>query len=102
MASLHKSRAREPLAEGVMSRSYGFNSNDYHSTERGFVLSIMSGDETKAGRSTWYKLAMSQAEALGCVSWIAGELSKVNEYGPDNRSTVERLRALADNLESGT
>lgn len=89
MATVTKSRARKPLAEGMMAYSW---SNMGDEGER-FNVSVR-------GAEHWFKTSMTPDEAIYFMSYVAGHMTETEGVFLDKRSTVEKLRALADKLEA--
>lgn len=95
MAILEKSRARKPLAENRLSLSW----SNYDRTEGVRYNLHVNADEDAGGHR--YTLKLSPAEALAFVNDLARhETCDPHTGAIDRRSTVERLRALADKLEA--
>lgn len=89
MAQVTKTRGRKPLATGMVSHSWSNMADD---GER-FNLSVR-------GSEHWFKIALDTKEAIAAVAFIAGHMTERSDQFLDKRSTVEKLRDLADKLEA--
>lgn len=89
MATVTKSRARKPLAEGQIASSW---SNMGDEGER-FNFSVR-GDEH------WFKLSVNEKEAVNIIAYLSGHITWGKQYNIDKRTVSEKLRALADKLDN--
>lgn len=98
MARLTKSRSLDPLAKGVLSRSWG---NDTINGET-FNLGLQA-EHTPTGKATFFTLKLDRNEAFTILKWMAPFLAsavKTDQYGMTERKSVAAaLRELADMIE---
>ena len=88
MATIEKSRARAPLAEGMIGYSWRLGED----RQGCYNFSIR-------GETHSFQLSVNNTEALGMLSWVAGRMTLPATILVDKRALPEKLRALADQLE---
>lgn len=95
MATFTKSRKTAPLAEGELMIS---GAREY------ITVSVMTDERTeKRDRATFVSLRLSTKEAVRVAGMVAGMETndpwESGHYRTDDRTTAQKLRALADKLE---
>ena len=98
MARFTKSRSRDPLAKGILSRSWG---NDTTNGET-FMLALQA-EHTPTGKATFFTLKFDRNEAFTILKWLAPFLAtpvKPDPYGmTERKDAAAALRELADRIE---
>lgn len=90
MATVTKTRARKPLADGVAAISRGTN----FAAEFIYSIAVQTPDNL-----AFIKTTLTQKEAYRFMEMVAGGETEPADFWNDKRTLSEKLRALADKLE---